>query len=72
MSDIFILVGDSILYKENCSWDVTQCSVVDLYRRFGSFASIFRLFFDGEDEGSRFFRNTGKDLPEYTASHRVM
>jgi hypothetical protein len=54
--------------------NVTPCSLADVYRYLEErTAYILRVedcvFFYPEDEGSKFLRNVGNYLPDYTVSH---
>ena len=45
-------------------WDVTLCCLVDRYQRSVRCCCLFnRVRGDCEDDGSRFFRNTGTCIP---------
>jgi hypothetical protein len=46
------------------------CNLVDYYKYFATFwRNLLALLFYAEDGGKAFLKNTGNNLPEYTASH---
>jgi hypothetical protein len=50
--------------NKNCFfWVVASCSLVELYRRFRGACCLHRP----DDGGSKYIRNVGKLLPDYTA-----
>jgi hypothetical protein len=52
--------------KTTAFWEMTPCTLVDIYQCFGQYAAAI---LKAEGAGSTFFQNVGNDPPDCMASH---